>query len=76
VTEPELVTVTEYQRVEVPPVLLVPCPVAELPRKGVTWEDLAPYIAAKHQQQLECNKRFDCIRAWQNGNPNDCGVDK
>jgi len=69
----EIVTRTEYVdrpvpvRVKTPPALLTPCQIAPKPVPGMTWHDVWVLMDAKDAEQRSCNKRFEQIRAWQDG---------
>lgn len=49
----------------------MPCQIASLPRAGDTWEDALEILKRKDIQQKACNKRFEAIRQWQQGEDDD-----
>ena len=71
ISDPEIVYRDRPVRVEVPGSLLMPCPVASLPRAGDTWEDALEILKQKDIQQKACNQRFEAIRQWQQGENDD-----
>lgn len=61
----EIVETVKTVREPIPPTLLRPCPVADLPARGSTNLDLAADVMRRHAAQLDCNRRFDELRDWQ-----------
>ena len=66
-TDPEIVKVEKLVRVQVPGALLLPCQMAALPNHGDTWQDAFEVMKQKHDEQGACNKRFELIKEWQQG---------
>jgi len=51
----------------VPEALLEPCTITPLPERGSSWLEIKDALVAKDVEQRCCNKRFDRIRDWGNG---------
>lgn len=62
-----LVETTKTELITIPDFLLEPCPVLPLPDVGDQNLTLAEQNTSRYIGAIDCNKRFDAIREYQDG---------